>query len=275
MNLLRAIVPARINIIGEHTDYKGGLSLPFTIDSHLILEAKKSNKGFSGDPTVVELWKAAGGGPANLVVSSGIPIGKGMSSSAALCLAVILCTKKLSNPLEICKEAQRIEHEVLKTPCGLLDQMAMMFAKKGKATLIDFSDNSVVYLDLPNNWHFKLVDSGFHRALSSTNYDKQNDYLKTHVIEENSRVKKALTACAKELGILLNQSHESLKLLGVSLPEIDEKVKSLQSTKGVYGARMMGGGFGGMILTLVESPEILPNIPLVSSSGSAVLKEFF
>ena len=73
----------------------------------------------------------------------------------------------------------------------------------------------------------------------------------------------------------MNQSHESLKLLGVSLPEIDEKVKSLQSTKGVYGARMMGGGFGGMILTLVENPEILPDYPLVSSSGSAVLKEFF
>ena len=46
------------------------------------------------------------------------------------------------------------------------------------------------------------------------------------------------------------------QLLGVSLPEIDEKVKLLQST-GVYGARMMGGGFGGMILTLVENPEIL------------------
>ena len=73
----------------------------------------------------------------------------------------------------------------------------------------------------------------------------------------------------------MNQSHESLKLLGVSLPEIDEKIKSLQSTKGVYGARMMGGGFGGMILTLVENPEILPDYSLVSSSSSAVLKEFF
>ena len=271
----RATVPARINIIGEHTDYEGGLSLPFTINSHLTLEVLKSENGFSGDPNVIKLWKAAGGGPANLLISSDIPIGKGMSSSAALCLAVILCAKKLNGPLEICKEAQRIEHEVLKTPCGLLDQMAMMFAKKGKATLIDFSDHSVEYLDLPNNWYFKLVDSGVHRALSSTNYDKKNEYLKMHVIEENSRVKKALTASAKELGILLNQSHDSLKLLGVSLPEIDEQVKSLQSTKGVYGARMMGGGFGGMILTLVESPEILPNISLVSSSSSAILEEFF
>ncbi|MAO69687.1 MAG: hypothetical protein CL983_01230 [Euryarchaeota archaeon] len=271
----RATVPARINIIGEHTDYEGGLSLPFTINSHLTLEVKKSENDFSGEPTVIKLWKAAGGGPADLQISSDIPIGKGMSSSAALCLAVILCAKELNNPLEICKEAQRIEHEVLKTPCGLLDQMAMMFAKKGKATLINFSDYSVEYLDLPNNWHFKLVDSEIHRSLSSTNYNKKSDYLKTHVIEENSRVKKALNASAEELGVLLNQSHESLKLLGVSLPEIDEKIKSLQSTKGVYGARMMGGGFGGMILTLVENPEILPDYPLVSSSGSAVLKEFF
>tara|TARA_B100000945_G_scaffold316051_1_gene316252 strand:+ start:649 stop:1473 length:825 start_codon:yes stop_codon:yes gene_type:complete len=269
----RATVPARINIIGEHTDYEGGLSLPFTINSHLTLEVKKSKNGFSGDPTVVKLWKAAGGGPANLVISSDIPIGKGMSSSAALCLAVILCAKELSNPLEICKEAQRIEHEVLKTPCGLLDQMAMMYAKKGKATLIDFSNYSVDYLDIPKDWYFKLVDSGIHRALASTSYNKKSDYLRTHVIEENSRVRMALSAPAKKLGQLLNQSHESLKSLGVSLPEIDSQVKLLQSTKGVFGARMMGGGFGGMILALVESPEILPEIPLVSSSNSAILEE--
>ena len=85
----RATVPARINIIGEHTDYEGGLSLPFTINSHLTLEVKKSENGFSGDPTVIKLWKAAGGGPADLQISSDIPIGKGMSSSAALCLSLI------------------------------------------------------------------------------------------------------------------------------------------------------------------------------------------
>jgi len=45
----RATVPARINIIGEHTDYEGGLSLPFTINSHLTLEVKKSENGFSGN----------------------------------------------------------------------------------------------------------------------------------------------------------------------------------------------------------------------------------
>lgn len=269
----RATVPARINIIGEHTDYEGGLSLPFAIDSYLVLEAKKSDGDFYGDSIVVNLWKAAGGWPATITVSSDIPIGKGMSSSAALCVAVVLCAKELNDPLEICKEAQRIEHEVLKTPCGLLDQMAMMYAKKGKATLINFSNNSVDYQDIPENWYFKLVDSGIHRTLASTNYNQKSDHLRTHVIEENSRVRMALSAPANKLGELLNQSHESLKSLGVSLPEIDSQVKLLQSTNGVFGARMMGGGFGGMILVLVESPEILPEIPLVSSSNSAILEE--
>ena len=73
---------------------------------------------------------------------------------------------------------------------------------------------------------------------------------------------------------MLNQSHESLRKLGVSLPEIDEFVYELQSTDGVLGARMMGGGFGGMIIALVSDEEILPNAMLASSSGTFTFEEF-
>jgi len=271
----RATIPARVNIIGEHTDYAEGFALPFAMDSYLILEAKKSSGEFVGDSTLVKLWKAARGGPASLTISSDIPIGKGMSSSAALCLAIVLCAQGPNDPLEICKEAQRIEHEVLKTPCGLLDQMAMMFAKKGQTTLIDFSNNSIEYFEIPKKWIFKLVDSKIHRSLAKTSYNNGNEFLKTHVFEENLRVKKALSASAYELGELLNQSHASLISLGVSLPEIDLQVKLLQETTGVLGARMMGGGFGGMILVLVENSEILPQVPIISSSSAALLEEFF
>ena len=270
----RATVPARVNIIGEHTDYTGGLSLPFAIDKHLTLDAIEQDDGYSGDAIVVELWKAAGGGPATLEVSSEIPIGQGLSSSAALCLAVVLCARGEIKPLDACKEAQRIEHEVLKTPCGLLDQMAMMYAKQGCATLIDFSNNTVVSIDIPNHWTFKLVDSGIHRDLSSTTYSDDNEYLDIHIEEENTRVRKAITASPQTLGVLLNQSHASLQKLGVSLPEVDAQVDALQATEGVLGARMMGGGFGGMILVLVENSDILPGIEIVESSGPALLEEF-
>ena len=246
----RATVPARINIIGEHTDYSGGLSLPFAANYQLILEANKRISGFSGDDTVIELWKAAGGWPADIIVNSSIPIGKGLSSSAALCVAVVLCSQGNQDLLTVAKEAQRIEHQVLGTPCGLLDQLAVLNAKKGHASLIDFSDLSIKLVPIPNNWIFKLVDSNIKRDLSMTDYGMDNNVLENHVIDENSRVIDAIGSSPKKLGELLEKSHSSLINLGVSLPEIDQQIESLKMIDGVLGARMMGGGFGGMILVL-------------------------
>ena len=269
----RATVPARVNIIGEHTDYAGGLALPFTIDRTLVLDVFEQDDTYSGESTIVELWKATGGRPAKLEISSEIPIGKGLSSSAALCLAVVLCAHEAIDRLEACKEAQRIEHEVLKTPCGLLDQMAMMYAKEGCATMINFSNHTVQSIDIPENWVFKLVDSGIHRTLSSTTYSEESGHQDIHTPEENERVRKAVDSSPQELGKLLNQSHASLRSLGVSLPEMDLQVEALQSTEGVLGARMMGGGFGGMILVLVENSEVLPGVDVVVSSGPALVEE--
>jgi len=273
----RASLPARINILGEHTDYSGGLALPFATHLRLTLNAYSQQEGYAGDATVVELWRAAGGWPARLSVESQIPIGVGMSSSAALCLAVVLCINDSLEPLEACLEAQRIEHQVLKTPCGLLDQMAMMFAKEGCASLIDFSNQSTQSVVLPPEWVFKLVDSGIHRNLSETSYRDSADNTTqiAHVETENQRVKSALGATAQELGLLLNQSHASLQELGVSLVQMDEQVAVLQQTIGVFGARMMGGGYGGMILVLVENSEVLPDAQCFHPSQGGFVEEFF
>ena len=271
----RATVPARINIIGEHTDYGGGLALPFAIDQKLVLEVNFDSNEYLGNSTAIELWKAAGGPPALLNVQSNIPIGKGMSSSAALCVAISMCVTGQERTLATCLLAQKIEHEILGTKCGLLDQMAVVFAKKNHASLIDFGNNSIEHIKLVDSWKFKLVDSGVHRNLAETDYSLNIDKRSVHVIEESNRVLLARQASAMELGDLLNQSHESLRKLGVSLPIIDEAVKQLQETDGVHGARMMGGGFGGMILVLVDDAGVLPEIPIASSSSSAVLEEEF
>ena len=269
----RVTVPARVNIIGEHTDYGQGLALPFAINRYLVLTIKPRESGYSGDETVIALWQAIGGPPADLTVSSEIAQGKGMSSSAALCLAIVLGKYGNINPLEACKKAQSLEHDVLNTPCGLLDQMAMMYAKSQHCTMIDFSTMEVKYLDLPENWIFKLVDSNIHRNLSEMNYNSANDFLNQHLISENQRVKQAVGAKPETLGQLLNQSHDSLKQLGVSTSEVDNLVENLQQTDGVLGARMMGGGFGGMILVLVENDAVLPNYLPVVSSRAPLLEE--
>ena len=136
----RASIPGRINIIGEHTDYAGGCSLAFASQHRLVLEAEFVDDGYHGDSTVVALWKEAGGPPAKLEVTSLIPTGKGMSSSAALCLSIVLCVHGGSiDKQAACEEAQRLEHVVLGTPCGLLDQMTMMHSLEGECVLIDFS----------------------------------------------------------------------------------------------------------------------------------------
>jgi galactokinase len=269
----RVIVPARVNIIGEHTDYAQGLALPFAINRYLVLTIKGRETGYSGDETVIALWQAVGGQPADLTVSSEIAQGKGMSSSAAICLAIVIGKYGNIDSFDACKKAQTLEHEILKTPCGLLDQMAMMFAKSQHCTMIDFSTMGVEYHDLPTNWIFKLVDSTVHRKLSEMNYNANNDYLSQHVTSENQRVRQAIGAKPETLGKLLNQSHNSLKQLGVSTPEVDNLVENLQQTDGVLGARMMGGGFGGMILVLVENEETLPNYSPVVSSRAPLLEE--
>ena len=267
----RVRVPARVNIIGEHTDYAGGLALPFAVDCYLELIAKRTGSNYVGDETVIDLWRCAGGWPAEIQVKSEIPIGKGMSSSAALCLAIVLAVNDSIDQLNACQEAQRIEHEILKTPCGLLDQIAMMYGKLNHASLIDFSQLSVKSIPIPKDWKFKLVDSGINRKLSETQYDQTSQ--EAYVKQENERVKQALNASPIELGKLLNQSHQYLTMIGVSTPEVDTLVNELQHTEGVLGARMMGGGFGGMILVLVDGESVLPNLPIVNSSSGPIVEE--
>ena len=271
-----ASIPARINIIGEHTDYAGGLSFAFAAPQRLTLKATAIPEGFEGESTIVSLWKEAKGWPAQLTVTSEIPIGAGMSSSAALCLAIVLCVDKDIEAFQACREAQRIEHAILKTECGLLDQMAMMFSKPNHGTFIDFSTNATIQHHIPDSHVFKLIDSGIHRTLGDMDYQKSVDQQtkNRHVKEENQRVKDAIQASPEQLGLLLNASHESLRTIGVSLEEIDQQVMTLQNTPGVWGARMMGGGFGGMILVLVEHEEILPRALRVHPSKAGFVQEF-
>ena len=274
----RASIPGRVNIIGEHTDYEGGCSLAFASQHRLVLEAEFVDDGYHGDSTVVALWKEAGGPPAKLEVTSSIPIGKGMSSSAALCLSIVLCVRRNSiDKQEACEEAQRLEHVVLGTPCGLLDQMTMMHSLEGECVLIDFSTKTTTTMPLPSDWTFKLVDSGIHRTLNSKDYrtTSTEETKRSHVESENRRVEEAMNSDSEALGKLLNETHESLKTIGVSTPEVDALIVSLQSTKGVLGARMMGGGFGGMILVLVENESVLSEYETMVPSRPGFVEEFF
>ena len=272
-----ASVPARINIIGEHTDNFDGLTLTFSSQQRLVLTATTSESGSSGDPTVLSLWEAAGGWSADLDVETEIPIGAGLSSSAALCVAIVMCSQSLTDPMKISTEAQRIEHQVLRSNCGLMDQISITHYTEGLATLLDFSKMSVEAFRMPDDWRFKLVDTGIRRSLSDTNYSDPVTTIaarRQHAKEESDRVRAALSSDSRELGAILNESHQSISQnICASTPEIDTLVKELQSTSGVLGARLMGGGFGGMILALVEAEDALPGKLLIPSGPAFIQKK--
>lgn len=271
-----ASVPARINIIGEHTDHFGGLSLTFSSQHRLELSATPRENGIRGNQTVTSLWEAAGGWSADLVVDSNIPIGAGLSSSAALCVAIVMCSQNKIDPMEISLEAQRIENQVLRSNCGLMDQISITHSTEGLATLLDYSRMSIENFRMPDDWRFKLVDTGIRRSLSETIYSSPEIDIETrrkHAEEESERVRHALSSDARALGGIINASHASISdNIRSSTPEIDTMVKEIQGIAGVLGARLMGGGFGGMILALVEEKDALSGELLVSS-GSAFLQE--
>ena len=271
-----ASVPARINIIGEHTDHFGGLSLTFSSQHRLELSATPRENGIRGNQTVTSLWEAAGGWSADLVVDSNIPIGAGMSSSAALCVAIVMCSQNKIDPMEISFEAQRIENQVLHSNCGLMDQISITHSTEGLATLLDYSRMSIENFRMPDDWRFKLVDTGIRRSLSETIYSSPEIDIETrrkHAEEESERVRHALSSDARALGGIINASHASISdNIRSSTPEIDTMVKEIQGIAGVLGARLMGGGFGGMILALLEDKDALSGELLVSS-GSAFLQE--
>ncbi|MHC5022440.1 MAG: galactokinase [Planctomycetota bacterium] len=202
-----AAAPGRVNLIGEHTDYNQGVALPMAIDRHAVLVAAPAAGASSRlatdgryEPDEVEVdlalpeplpnrgWAnhlvgvVAGFGsrgidvPAlDVLVSSGVPVGAGLSSSAALEVAMATLLEQATGaslePLEKAKLCQEAEHEYAGTPCGLMDQLVIAAAKPGHALLIDFATEQYQPIPLPlEDAAVLLVDTGVRRDLASTEY---------------------------------------------------------------------------------------------------------
>jgi galactokinase len=224
-------------------------------------------------------------------LSSDLPAGSGLSSSAALevALALALCAvaEFELDPLELALLCQRAELRAVGVPCGILDQAACVLGQEGRAILLDCDSLEHRLIHVPAGAALLIVDSGVPRSLENTAYGERRAQLEhamrllgatrstdlavssiaglddisarrlRHVLTENERVREFAGALeAGDLtaaGVLLDESHTSLRDdYEVSIHELDLLVE-LAAEAGAFGARLLGGGFGGSVLALTEA----------------------
>jgi len=327
--------PGRINIIGEHTDYNNGYVLPTAINKQIQFLLKENNltstcnvysesidESFQFDLNKVvqssDLWKNYLLGVINeiqilgkelkgfdCVFKSNLPIGSGVSSSAALECGFASGLNELFNleltKLELVKLSQRAEHNFVGTKCGIMDQFASVMSQSQKVILLDCNTLDYQYVPFQLKSHkILLLNSNVSHNLASSEYNRRRQECENsvskiskkyknvsslrnvtlamlnnckdilteiefdrseYVIEENERVLNAVQCLEnndlEKLGELMYETHEGLKeKYEVSCDELDFLVEFSKKNKGVLGARMMGGGFGGCTINLIDEKEI-------------------
>jgi galactokinase len=288
-----SFAPGRVNLIGEHTDYSGGLVLPVAIQYGVTVEVHGSAPmlDLASDKPGWERYAAAVGEELRLLgrpdvwvrgtIRSDLPIGAGLSSSAALEVAIANALCAVADfelePFALAQACQRAELRAVGVPCGILDQAASVLGRDGEALLLDCGTLAYRHVRVPEQAALVIAGSGVSHSHESSGYadrrreleeamrlheageplDEMSERRLRHVVTENQRVLDFAAALeANDLaaaGELLVAGHASLRDdYEVSIPEIDALVERALAA-GAYGARLVGGGFGGSILALTDT----------------------
>ena len=265
--------PGRVNLIGEHVDYLGGVVLPVAVDRFTTVtgypDASWSIESDvdGGLPYVQAVGEELGAGPQAVRVSSEVNAGAGISSSAALLVAVASGLRPDMDGKQAALACQRAEQQATGVQVGVMDQFAAALGRRGHALLLDCSTLEYQPVPFPDELAIAVIDSGEHRSLADTPYNERrreaeafDPKRRRHVDSEIDRVHAFVYALGRgdfdELGRLLKQSHESLRDdFEVSTPHVDALVEVASAIEGCYGARIMGAGFGGSILALVDRAQ--------------------
>jgi galactokinase len=270
--------PGRVNLIGEHTDYSGGLVLPIAIElgitltfepaERITLESRSATAGWERYvAAVAEELTAVGRPQAGIAgtLDADLPQGAGLGSSGALEVAVALALCEAADftlePLDLAAACQRAEERAVGVPSGILDQAASLLGRSGHALLLDCGTLEHRWVPVPDTLAFLVIDSGERHAHEESGYKDRRRELEAdepkrvrHVATENERVREAVDALergdAHALGALFAASHASLRDdYEVSTPTLDRVVEAAVEA-GALGARMTGGGFGGSVVAL-------------------------
>ena len=338
-----ARAPGRLEILGNHTDYNQGTVLSVAIDRHAFIACAKNPEAQDG--MACRLYDVKGSSarefrldaldhkrdrdwanyikgivcefnalgyavPAfDMLVSGDVPLSAGMSSSAALEMAVVkaldaLCGTEL-DWLAMAKIGQGSENNYVGANTGLMDQISSLMGQKGHLILSDFRSLQVSRVPVPAGTAFVVANSNVKHNLT-TEYNERRQACEDaarilgvpalrdltleqleagksrlsdvvyrralHVVGEISRVAEG-SACLEKgdlaaFGRLMSQSHlSSRKNFENSCPELDTLVEIGQGLPGFLGARLSGGGFGGITVHLVEDDK-------ASAYGKALEEEY-
>lgn len=327
--------PGRINLIGEHTDYNNGWVLPAAIDKSLYfafaqngtkkvriysidiaeyiefpvdLLKKRTDASWSNYLMgIIQQFQNKGENISGFdcVFGGNIPIGAGMSSSAALDCGFASGICQLFDlsytNLDLALLTQRSDHEFVGVKCGIMDQFASLFGREDHLVKLDCHSLEHEYVPINmKDFSIVLCDSGVSHTLASSEYNKRREeceegvlFLKkylteikslrdvklddiekyghylptiirqrcTYVVEENQRVNEMVIALKdnnfQKIAELMYASHEGLsQKYEVSCAELDYLAELTHSLDFVHGARMMGGGFGGCTVNIVENNKL-------------------
>lgn len=309
--------PGRVNLIGDHTDYHDGFVLPMAINQELTLAmslldqptVQLTSEQFGeaafriDQDTKTPGWAAYVQGVmreldfssgARIAVSSSIPAGAGLSSSAAIEMATAIAISALTDrdwdPAAAALAGQHAENEWVGMQCGIMDQLASAAGRAGHALLIDCGTLAIEPIPIPDTVQVVVLDTRSARTLVGSEYndrrqesaaaaaalgldtlrDASENDLDTlsgvtlararHVVSENRRVLGAARALragdVDALGHLMTDSHASLRDdYEVSSPALDAMVTAASQAPGLIGVRMTGGGFGGCCVALVQQGQ--------------------
>ncbi len=331
---LLVVSPGRVNLIGEHTDYNEGFVLPGATDKAVVLavcprpdavchlvardfdqEFRCEFESLHKSPLrwpdyilgVVDQFLREGQiiGGFNCVFGGDIPIGAGMSSSAAIEGGLAFALNRLFNlgldNLTLVKLAQKAENEFVGVRCGIMDQFINIHGRERSVLKLDCRSLEFEYFPFEReDLRIVVCDSLVRRELAGSEYNVRRqqceeavEVLKTHepsirslrdvsldllgehqaeldpvifrrakyVVEENGRVGEAtadlLSGDFQSFGERMKASHEGLRSgYEVSSAELDALVDAALEVPGVLGARMMGAGFGGCTINLVEAGAV-------------------
>ena len=336
--------PGRINLIGEHTDYNGGFVFPAAIDKGIMAEIKLNGTqkvraysidmkdyvefGFNEEDAPRTSWARYIFGVCREIIKRGyqlegfntafagdVPLGAGMSSSAALESTYAFALNDIFNlgidTFELAKIGQATEHNYCGVKCGIMDQFASLFGKKGHLIRLDCRSLEYAYYPFdPQGYKLVLIDTVVKHELASSAYNKrrescervatklnseflrgvtmkqlqaiknevsEEDYKRAgYVIGEEQRVLDVCEALQKSdyetVGRKMYETHYGMsKLYEVSCEELDF-LNDIANECGVTGSRVMGGGFGGCTINLVKDDLYEPFITKAKEAYRAKYK---